>query len=105
MKPRPWRLASVQSLVGLVISKNAKVGATVSCSLAALKALSCVEDHEKSFLLLRRGLSGASREEIVLVEADSWFANPKKERRLFGVKKLVMVSVMDLSTWYPLLES
>ena len=57
MKPRPWRLASVQSLVGLVISKNAKFGATVSCSLAALKALSCIEDHEKSFWLLRRGLT------------------------------------------------
>ena len=98
----------MQSLVGLVISKNAKVGATVSCFLAALKALSCVEDHKKSFLLLRRGLSGASREEIVLMEADSWFANPKKERRsvgLFGVGKLEMASVMDLSTWYPLLES
>ena len=51
--------------------------------------------------MLRRDRRGECNEEIVLVEADNWLTNPKKDRRsvqLVGVGKLEMASVIDLST-------
>ena len=96
--PRPCLLASVHSCVGLHMSKNDKVGVDVSDSLAIQNAWSCSAVHRNSFLVLRRGRSGASRPATVSVHADSWLANPKKERRsvqLLGVGNLVVTSVMN----------
>ena len=49
----------------------------------------------------QEGRRGASNEEIVLVEADNWLTNPKKDHssvRLVGAGKLEIASVIDLST-------
>ena len=83
MKPRPCLLASVHSRVGLLVSKNERVAAVVSDSLATMKDFVCSVDHMKSFFVLSRGRSGASRVASVSLLAESWFANPKKERRSF----------------------
>ena len=73
----------------------------MSCAFAAWNALSWLGDQMKSFFVLRRGRSGISKEETVLVEVDNWFTNPKKDRRsvrLVGVGKFEIASVIDLST-------
>ena len=51
--------------------------------------------------MLRRGQRGVSDEEIVLVEADNWLANPKKEQRsvwFIGMGKFEVALLIDLST-------
>ena len=104
MNPRPCLLASVQSRVGLRLSKNARVGLDVSDSLAAWNARSWSVVHMNSFLVLRRGRSGANRLAIASVLVDSWLVSPKKERRsvwLLDVGNLDMASVMDGSILYP----
>ena len=59
---------------------------------------------QNSFLVLRRGRSGASRPATVSVHANSWLANPKKERRsvrLLCIGNLAITSVMDGSILLP----
>ena len=60
MKPSPCQLVSVHKRVGLLASKKEIIGAVVSASFAAAKALSWLSFHRKSFLVLRSGLSGVS---------------------------------------------
>ena len=101
IKPRPCLLASVQRHVGLLVSKNANVGATVSDCLALSNAWSCSVAQVKSFLVLRRGRSGARSPATALVLAESWFARPMKERRSVrfdGVGNLDIASVIEVST-------
>ena len=56
----------------------------------------------KSFFVLTRGLRGVINGETVLVVADNWLANPKKDLRshvrLVGFGKFEIASVIDLST-------
>ena len=59
MNPRPCLLASVHNCVGLLASKNERVGAMVSDPLAVLNDRSWSADQIKSFFVLRRGQSGA----------------------------------------------
>ena len=101
-KPRPCLLASVHRCVGRLGSKNERVGAVVSDSLAIRNAQSWSEDQRKSLFVLRRGWSSANRVAMESVLAESWFANPKKERRsvrLTGVGNLDIASVTDRSIW------
>ena len=51
----PCLLASVQIRVGLVISKNANVGALARCFLALDRACSCVLDQTKFILGTKKG--------------------------------------------------
>ena len=107
MNPRPCLLASVHSCVGLRLSKNARTGLDVSISLAVRNAWLCSVDHINSFLVLRRGRSGANRLATASVLLDSWLANPKKERRsvqLLGVGNWSIALVIHVDGWilYPL---
>jgi len=64
--------------------------------------------HKKSFFVLSRGLNGVSNDAMVWVLVDSWFTRPIKDRKsdlLVGVGYLVVASVMDGSTLYPLDDS
>ena len=58
---RPCLLVSVQSRAGLRLSKNVRVGLDVSDSLAVWNAQSWSVVHMNSFLVLKRGRSGANR--------------------------------------------
>ena len=86
--------------MGLVGSKNERVGADVSDCFAVVNAWSCSLDHVNSFFVLSSGRSGASSPATDAVLAESWLTRPKKDRRsvrLVGVGKLDIASVIDLS--------
>ena len=102
MNPNPLLLASVHRRVSFSGSKKETTGATVRMSLLAMKALSCIGDHKKSFFVLRSGRSGANDVAIELVHPDSWFAKPKKEHKsvwFVGVGNSEIASVIVWSTW------
>jgi len=74
----------------------------VSDFLAAVKVVSWVDDHMKSFFILNRDLNGARRDVTALVLEDSWFTWPMKERssvRFVGTGYFMMASVMVGSIW------
>ena len=70
-------LASIKRRVGLLMSKNASVGATISDFLELLKAWSYFVGQKNSILVVRRGQIGSRRPVMVLVLAESWFNRPK----------------------------
>ena len=61
----------MQRRVGLLVSKNANVGATVSDFLASSNAWSCSVAKVKSFLVLRSGRSGVRSPATALVLPES----------------------------------
>ena len=68
----------MHNLVGLVGSKNERVGADVSDCLAVVNAWSCSLDHVNSFFVLSNGRSGASSPTDAVL-AESWLTRPKKD--------------------------
>ena len=87
--------------MGLSRSNNETVGADVSACLALENTCSRSGDHVNSFFVLSSGRRRAKKLANVAVLAESWFARPKKARRSVrfpGVGKLVIASVIDLST-------
>ena len=71
MNPSPCLLASVHSLVGLLMSKKDSNGGVVSDFLTWLRASSWVVGHRNSFLVLSNGLSGPRSVARVFVLVDS----------------------------------
>jgi len=67
MNHNPLLVVSVDRHVGFTGSKKETTGATVRISLAAMKALSCIGDHKKSFFVLRGGLNRANDVAIEVV--------------------------------------
>ena len=92
------------SCVGLLGSKNVRIGADVSI-FAWLKDRSWLAVHTNSFFVLSSGWSGTISEAIEsMLLADSWLASPTNEQRslwVAGVRNLDMASVIAPSTWYP----
>ena len=93
-----WQLMSVYRHVCLLRSKNANVGAQISCCFAFDKAWSWSGNHTYSFFVLNRGHSGASRFAILSVLVVNGFTRPKNECnsvRVTGAGNLEIASVKD----------